>query len=313
MQDVLIALAPSMLVAVYFYGLSAIKLLLVAVIACLGAEFLIQKYLMRTKVTVTDLSAAVTGVLLALNLPPTAPWWVIVIGSVVAIGVAKMTFGGLGHNIFNPALVGRVFLLISFPVVMTDWTVPSSWFRPGVDAVTGATPLALIKEGLAQGQTVEQILSANPDLTYGQMLFARAGGSAGEASALAIILGFVYLLIRRVIRPHIPVTIILTVAVMSGIFWLIDPSQYTDPLFNILTGGVLLGSVFMATDYVTSPMTAKGMVIYGIGIGIITVLIRFFGSYPEGVSFAILIMNSIVPLLNKYIKPARFGKEVSHA
>ena len=313
MQDVLIALAPSMLVAVYFYGLSAIKLLLVAVIACMGAEFLIQKYLMRTKVTVTDLSAAVTGVLLALNLPPTAPWWVIVIGSVVAIGVAKMTFGGLGHNIFNPALVGRVFLLISFPVVMTDWTVPSSWFRPGVDAVTGATPLALIKEGLAQGQTVEQILSANPDLTYGQMLFARAGGSAGEASALAIILGFVYLLIRRVIRPHIPVTIILTVAVMSGIFWLIDPSQYTDPLFNILTGGVLLGSVFMATDYVTSPMTTKGMVIYGIGIGIITVLIRFFGSYPEGVSFAILIMNSIVPLLNKYIKPARFGKEVSHA
>ena len=309
----LIALAPSMLVAVYFYGLSAIKLLLVAVIACMGVEFLIQKYLMRTKVTVTDLSAAVTGVLLALNLPPTAPWWVIVIGSVVAIGVAKMTFGGLGHNIFNPALVGRVFLLISFPVIMTDWTVPSSWFRPGVDAVTGATPLALIKEGLAQGQTVEQILSANPDLSYGQMLFARAGGSAGEASALAIILGFVYLLIRRVIRPHIPVTIVLTIAVMTGIFWLIDPSQYTDPLFNILTGGVLLGSVFMATDYVTSPMTTKGMVIYGVGIGIITVLIRFFGSYPEGVSFAILIMNSIVPLLNKYIKPARFGKEVSHA
>ena len=313
MKDVLIALAPSMLVAVYFYGLSAIKLLLVAVIACMGVEFLIQKYLMRTKVTVTDLSAAVTGVLLALNLPPTAPWWVIVIGSVVAIGVAKMTFGGLGHNIFNPALVGRVFLLISFPVIMTDWTVPSSWFRPGVDAVTGATPLALIKEELAQGQTVEQILSANPDLSYGQMLFARAGGSAGEASALAIILGFVYLLIRRVIRPHIPVTIVLTIAVMTGIFWLIDPSQYTDPLFNILTGGVLLGSVFMATDYVTSPMTTKGMVIYGVGIGIITVLIRFFGSYPEGVSFAILIMNSIVPLLNKYIKPARFGKEVSHA
>lgn len=313
MKDVLIALAPSMLVAVYFYGLSAIKLLLVGVIACMGVEFLIQKYLMRTKVTVTDLSAAVTGVLLALNLPPTAPWWVIVIGAVVAIGVAKITFGGLGHNIFNPALVGRVFLLISFPVIMTDWTVPASWFRPGVDAVTGATPLALVKEGLAQGMTVDQILSANPDLTYGQMLFARAGGSAGEASALAIILGFIYLLVRRVIRPHIPVTIILTVAVMTGIFWLIDPSQYTDPLFNILTGGVLLGSVFMATDYVTSPMAVKGMVIYGIGIGVLTVLIRYFGSYPEGVSFAILIMNSIVPLLNKYIKPARFGKEVSHA
>ena len=182
-----------------------------------------------------------------------------------------------------------------------------------VDAVTGATPLALVKEGLAQGLTVDQIISANPDLTYGQMLFARAGGSAGEASALAIILGFIYLLARRVIRPHIPVTIILTVAVMTGIFWLIDPSQYTDPLFNILTGGVLLGSVFMATDYVTSPMTVKGMVIYGIGIGVLTVLIRYFGSYPEGVSFAILIMNSIVPLLNKYVKPARFGKEVNHA
>ena len=313
MKDVLIALAPSMLVAVYFYGLSAIKLLLVGVIACIGVEFLIQKYVLKTKVTVSDLSAAVTGVLLALNLPPTAPWWVILIGSIVAIGVAKMTFGGLGHNIFNPALVGRVFLLVSFPVIMTDWTVPTSWFRPGVDAVTGATPLALIKEGLAQGMTVDQIISQNPDLTYGQMLFARVGGSAGEVSALAIILGFIYLLIRRVIRPHIPVTIILTIAVMTGIFWLIDPSQYTDPLFNILTGGVLLGSVFMATDYVTSPMTVKGMIIYGIGIGVITVLIRFFGSYPEGVSFAILIMNSIVPLLNKYIKPARFGKEVQHA
>ena len=230
----------------------------------------------------------------------------------MAIGVIKMTFGGLGHNIFNPALAARVFLLVSFPVIMTDWTIPASWFRPGVDAVTGATPLALINEGLAQGQTVGQILAQN-DLTYGQMLFARAGGSAGEASALALIIGFIYLLVRRVIRPHIPVTIILTVAVMTGIFWLIDPSRYTDPLFNILTGGLLLGAVFMATDYVTSPMATKGMVIYGIGIGVLTVLIRYFGSYPEGVSFAILIMNSIVPLLNKYIKPARFGKEVKHA
>ena len=308
MKDVLIALAPSMLVAVYFYGLSAIKLLLVGVIACMGVEFLIQKYLMRTKVTVTDLSAAVTGVLLALNLPPTAPWWVIVIGAVVAIGVAKMTFGGLGHNIFNPALVGRVFLLISVPVIMTDWTVPASWFRPGVDAVTGATPLALVKEGLAQGMTVDQILSANPDLTYGQMLFARAGGSAGEASALAIILGFIYLLARKVVKPHIPLAILCTIFVFSGIFWLIDPQQYTDPVFNILTGGVLLGSFFMATDYATSPMGKTAMVIYGIGIGLITMIIRYFGSYPEGISFAILVMNSVVPLLNKYVKPRKFGR-----
>lgn len=312
MLDVIIALAPSMLVAVYFFGLSAIRLLLVSVLTCVVLEYLVQKYLLRRQPTVTDLSAVVTGVLLALNLPPSAPWWIAVIGSVAAIGIAKMTFGGLGHNIFNPALVGRVFLLVSFPVIMTDWTVPQSIFRPGVDAVSGATPLALVKEGLAQGLTVDQIVAANPDLTYGQMLFARAGGSAGEASALALIIGFVYLLARRVIRPHIPVTIILTVAVVSGIFWLADPSQYTDPVFNILTGGLLLGSIFMATDYVTSPMSAKGMIIYGIGIGLLTVLIRYFGSYPEGVSFAILIMNSLVPLLNKYIKPARFGKEAKH-
>lgn len=313
MLDVIIALAPSMLVAVYFFGLSAIRLLLVSVLVCVALEYVVQKYLLRRQPTVSDLSAVVTGVLLALNLPPTAPWWIAVIGSVAAIGIAKMTFGGLGHNIFNPALVGRVFLLVSFPVIMTDWTVPQSIFRPGVDAVSGATPLALVKEGLAQGLTVDQIMAANPDLTYGQMLFARAGGSAGEASALALIIGFVYLLARRVIRPHIPVSIILTVAVVSGIFWLADPSQYTDPVFNILTGGLLLGSIFMATDYVTSPMSSKGMVIYGVGIGLLTVLIRYFGAYPEGVSFAILIMNSIVPLLNKYIKPARFGKEAKHA
>lgn len=313
MLDVIIALAPSMLVAIYFFGMSALKLLFVSVLVCVGVEYLIQKYLLRKQPSVGDLSAVVTGVLLALNLPPAAPWWIAAIGSVVAIGVAKMTFGGLGHNIFNPALVGRVFLLVSFPVIMTDWTVPVSWFRPGVDAVSGATPLALVKEGLAQGQTVSQIMAANPDLSYGQMLFARVGGSAGEASALALIIGFIYLLVRKVIRPHIPVTIILTVAVMTGIFWLINPEQYTDPLFNILTGGLLLGSIFMATDYVTSPMTTKGMIIYGMGIGILTVLIRYFGSYPEGVSFAILIMNSTVPLLNKYIKPARFGKEVKHA
>ena len=312
MQDVIIALVPSMLVAVYFFGQSAIMLLAVSVAACVGLEYLIQKYLFKKRSTISDLSAVVTGVLLALNLPPTAPWWIAVIGAVVAVGVIKMTFGGLGHNIFNPALAARVFLLVSFPVIMTDWTVPASWFRPGVDAISGATPLALINEGLAQGQTVEQIIAQN-DLSYGQMLFARAGGSAGEASALALILGFIYLLVRKVIRPHIPVTIILTVAVMTGIFWLIDPARFTDPLFNILTGGLLLGSIFMATDYVTSPMAVKGMIIYGIGIGVLTVLIRYFGSYPEGVSFAILIMNSIVPLLNKYIKPARFGKEVKHA
>lgn len=312
MTDVLIALSPSLLVSIYFFGFSAIKLVLVGAATCIGVEFLIQKYLLKTKVSINDCSAAVTGVLLALNLPPSAPWWVMLIGSIVAIGIAKMTFGGLGQNIFNPALVGRVFLLVSFPVIMTDWSVPAGWFRDGVDAVSGATPLSLIKEGLTQGMTVNEIFAANPDLTYWHMLFAKIGGSVGEVSALALIVGFVYLLIRKVIKPHIPLTIILTVFVMSGIFWLINPQQYTDPLFNILSGGILLGAIFMATDYVTSPMTKKGMMIYGIGIGVLTVLIRYFGAYPEGVSFAILIMNAVVPLLNR-IKPKRFGKEVKHA
>lgn len=312
MRDVIIALIPSILVSVYFFGFSAVQLVLVGAATCIGVEYVIQKYLLKTKVTINDYSAAVTGVLLALNLPPSAPWWVMLIGSIVAIGVVKMTFGGLGQNIFNPALVGRVFLLVSFPVIMTDWSIPSSWFREGIDATSGATPLALVKEGLAQGLTMDQIFASNPNLSYGQMLFTKIGGSVGEVSALALILGFIYLLIRRVIRPHIPLTIIATIIVMTGIFWLVDPLQYTDPIFNILTGGVLLGSIFMATDYATSPMTTKGMILYGVGIGVLTVLIRYFGSYPEGISFAILIMNATVPLINKFIKPKRFGKGVKN-
>jgi Na+-translocating ferredoxin:NAD+ oxidoreductase subunit D len=312
MRDVLIALSPSLLVSVYFFGFSAIKLVLIGAATCIGVEFVIQKYLLKTKVTINDYSAALTGVLLALNLPPSSPWWLILIGSIVAIGIAKMTFGGLGQNIFNPALVGRVFLLVSFPTLMTDWSVPASWFRDGMDAASGATPLALIKEGLAEGMNISQIFAENPNLDYFQMLFAKIGGSVGEVSALALILGFIYLLIRRVIKPHIPLSIIGTVFVMTGIFWLIDPNQYTDPIFNVLSGGILLGSIFMATDYVTSPMNNWGMIIYGVGIGVITVCIRMFGSFPEGISFAILIMNSTVPLLNKYLTPKRFGKEVKN-
>lgn len=312
MRDVIIALSPSLLVSIYFFGFSAIKLALVGALTCVAVEYLIQKYLMKTKVTIGDYSAALTGVLLALNLPPNAPWWIMFIGSVVAIGIAKMTFGGLGQNLFNPALVGRVFLLISFPVIMTDYTtIPDSWFRPGVDAVTGATPLAIVKEGLAKGMTLTEIYGQN-DFSYLEMLYTKIGGSVGEVSALALLLGFAYLLYRKVIKPHIPLAIIGTVMVFSGILWLVNPEQYTDPVFSVLTGGVLLGSIFMATDYVTSPMSSKGMIIYGIGIGVITVLIRNFGAYPEGISFAILIMNSTVPLLNKYFKPVRFGKEVKH-
>ncbi|MCF0164005.1 MAG: RnfABCDGE type electron transport complex subunit D [Bacteroidales bacterium] len=306
MRDVLIALAPAMLVSVYFFGWSALKLLVCGVAACVLTEYLIQKFILKTTITICDCSAAVTGVLLALNLPPASPWWLVVLGSVVAIGVAKMTFGGLGQNIFNPALVGRVFLLISFPVLMTAWATPASWF--GVDAFSGATPLGVINEGLKNGQTVSEILAANPSLTPGQMLFASVGGSMGEVSAVALLIGFIYLLVRKVIKATIPVTILATVAVMTGIFNLCNPEAYTGPAFNLLTGGVLLGSIFMATDYVTSPMNFKGQIIFGVGIGVLTVLIRYFGSYPEGVSFAILIMNCAVPLLNK-IKPTRFGKE----
>ena len=270
-------------------------------------EWLIARFLMKRESTVSDLSAVVTGVLLALNLPPSSPWWLVVIGGIFSIGVIKMSFGGLGQNIFNPAIAGRVFLLISFPTLMTDWTRPAPLFGGGVDAVSGATPLAIVNEGLAKGLTVDQIFAQN-DFTYLEMLFARVGGSVGEISAIALIIGFVYLLVRRVVKPHIPLAILCAIFVFSGIFWLIDPQQYTDPLFNLLTGGVLLGSFFMATDYATSPMGKTAMVIYGVGIGLITMIIRYFGSYPEGISFAILIMNCVVPLLNKYVKPRKFGR-----
>ena len=307
MRDVLIAMAPAWLVSVWFFGISVIILTIAGVAACMLTEWLIARFLMKRESTVSDLSAVVTGVLLALNLPPSSPWWLIVVGSIFSIGVVKMSFGGLGQNIFNPAIAGRVFLLISFPTLMTDWTRPAPLFGGGVDAVSGATPLAIVNEGLAKGLTVDQIFAQN-DFTYLEMLFARVGGSVGEISAIALIIGFVYLLVRRVVKPHIPLAILCAIFVFSGIFWLIDPQQYTDPLFNLLTGGVLLGSIFMATDYATSPMGKTAMVIYGVGIGLITMIIRYFGSYPEGISFAILIMNCVVPLLNKYVKPRKFGR-----
>ncbi len=311
MRDVIIALSPSLLVSIYFFGFSAIKLAFVGAITCILVEYAIQRYLIKGKTSINDYSAALTGLLLALNLPPSSPWWIIFIGSVVAIGVAKMSFGGLGQNLFNPALVGRVFLLISFPVLMTDWTIPQSWFREGIDAGSGATALSIVKEGLSKGMTMDQIFAEN-NFSYAEMLFSKIGGSVGEVSALALLAGLGYLLIRRVIRPHIPLSVIGSVILMSGIFWLINPDKNPDPLFTVLTGGILLGAIFMATDYVTSPMSTKGMVIFGVGIGVLTVLIRNFGAYPEGISFAILIMNATVPLLNNYFKPKRFGKEVNN-
>ena len=306
MRDVVIALLPATVVSIVFYGLSMLLVTAVSVVSCVLLEYLITRFLLKKPSTICDWSASVTGLLLALNLPSTTPWWVVFIGAVVAIGVAKMTFGGLGQNVFNPAIAGRVFLLISFPTYMTDWKAPQGLF--GADAVSGATPLGLIKEGLLQGQTVTGIMAEN-GFSYGQMLFANIGGTAGEISAIALLAGFVYLLVRRVIRPHITLSIWATVAVVSLIFWLCAPERFTDPLFNLLTGGMILGSCVMATDYVTSPMSIKGGVIFGVGIGFITMMIRYFGSYPEGMSFAILIMNAVVPLLNMWFHQKKYGRD----
>ena len=298
MRDVVIALIPAVVVSVLFYGWSELLILGVSVASCVLLEYLITRYMLKKACTIGDMSAVVTGVLFALNLPSTTPWWIVLIGAVVAIGVAKMTFGGLGQNVFNPALVGRVFLLVSFPAQMTDWTRPQG-FIGSVDALSGATPLGLAKEGG---------VAAIESLDYMDMLFLNIGGSAGELSAIALIVGFIYLLARKVIKPYITLSIIATVAIFSGIFWAVNPAEYTDPAFNILTGGLLLGSIFMATDYVTSPMSNVGGIIFGVGIGIITMLIRYFGAYPEGVSFAILIMNSVVPLINKWCHAKKYGR-----
>jgi electron transport complex protein RnfD len=310
MYGVVTALAPALAASVYFFGMGAIIVTLTSVLSCVAVEYLIQKFILKTKPSVTDGSAVVTGLLLAFNVPSNLPVYIIIIGAIISIGVAKMTFGGLGSNPFNPALVGRVFLLISFPVQMTSWPVPSGFKTGYLDAVTGATPLGTMSEGIRNGETVAALMEKVP--SHMQLFYGQMGGSMGEIAALALIIGGIYMIWRKIITWHIPVSVLLTVAIFTGILWFADPTKFADPLFHLLTGGIMLGAIYMATDYVTSPMTPKGMIIYGIGIGVITVLIRTWGAYPEGVSFAILIMNAFVPLLNMYIKPARFGKEVKH-
>ncbi len=306
MLDVVIALLPAVLVSFVFYGWREILLMAVSIASCLLLEWSITRYLLKKPSTIGDLSAVVTGILLALNVPYTTPWWVLVIGAVVAMGIAKMTFGGLGQNIWNPALVGRVFLLVSFPTYMTTWSQPQGLF--GADAVTGPTPLGAIQEGLMSGASVQDIM-ATQGYDYATLLYANIGGSAGELCALALLAGFVYLCCRRVIKPWITLSIFATVALTALIFWGINPDRFTGPVFNLLTGGLVLGACFMATDYVTSPMSVWGGVIFGVGIGLLTMMIRYFGSYPEGVSFAILIMNSFVPLLNMAFKQKKFGRK----
>ena len=301
MTDVVIALLPAAICSVVFYGWREALVLAVSVLSCVGFEWLITRFLMKQKSTICDMSAVVTGLLLGMNVPFTTPWWMVMIGALVAIGIAKMTFGGLGQNVFNPALVGRVFLLVSFPAVMTTWVGPVHF----ADAFTGSTPLSAINEAILNGTPVTEITS---QYSYGSMLLANLGGSAGEICALALLLGFVYLCVRKVIKPWITLSIFATVALTSLIFWGIDSARFTDPAFNLLSGGLILGACFMATDYVTSPMSTLGGIIFGVGIGFLTMMIRYFGSYPEGVSFAILIMNAFVPLLNRWCKQKKFGR-----
>lgn len=305
MRDVIVALLPAVVVSVVFYGWKELVVLGVSTASCVLSEYLITRFLLRRPSTVGDLSAVVTGLLLAMNLPASIPWWIVLIGAVFAIGVAKLTFGGIGQNVFNPAIAGRVFLLVSFPAQMTHWEIPQRLF--GMDAVSGATPLGVIKEGLMGGASVPALMEGQ-GYDYAQLLFAHLGGSAGELSALALLAGFVYLCVRKVIRPHITLSIWGTVALVSLLFWLGDPSRFTDPLFNLLTGGMILGSCFMATDYVTSPMSRAGGVLFGIGIGFLTLMIRYFGSYPEGMSFAILLMNAVVPLLDRRFHQKKYGR-----
>ena len=306
---VILALLPAYAVSVFEFGWGALITAAISVAACVATEWLVSRYLLQEKKqTIGDLSAVLTGLLLAFNLPSNIEWWIVLIGAVVAIGVGKMTFGGLGQNPFNPALVGRVFLLISFPAQMTTWPVAKGFATGYVDAETGATPLYFLKHIVktGDGSVIDQ-LPALKDAFLGAM-----GGSLGEVSAAALILGGLILICTRVITWHIPVAVIGTVALFAACTgWVgvlpegLTTCQYVG--YELLTGGLMLGAFFMATDYVTSPMSAWGKMIFGIGIGFIMMVIRTWGNYPEGMSFAILIMNACVPLLNK-IRPQRFGE-----
>jgi electron transport complex protein RnfD len=306
MYGVLVALIPALLCSILFFGWGALYVTIAAVASAMLFEYVIQRYLLKQPVTIDDGSAIITGVLLSFNLPSTIPLSLVILGTLVAIGIGKMSFGGLGNNIFNPALVGRVFLLISFPVQMTTWPVPSGFET--TDAVTGPTPLVLVKQALRENKPFAELFSPG-DGSSGLLELGTGnsiGGSLGEVASFALLLGFAYLLVKRIITWHVPVSILLTIALFSGILHWINPA-YAGPLFHLLSGGVMLGAIFMATDYVTSPMSPRGMWIYGVGIGVLTIVIRNFGAYPEGVSFAILIMNAFTPLINKYCKPKRFA------
>ena len=300
MYGVIFALVPALLVSLFYFGLGSAIVLVSSVVACVFFEWAINKYILRNeKNTICDGSAILTGLLLGFNMPSNLPVWIIIIGALFAIGVGKMTFGGLGMNIFNPALLGRAFLLISFPAQMTSWP-KAGQLTSYLDAETGATPLAIMKQAIKTGNA--DILNDLPSATHLLLGANPTGGlgTIGEVCALALLLGLAYMLWKKIITWHIPVSIIATVFVFSGLLHLANP-VYADPFAEILTGGLMLGAIFMATDYVTSPMTGKGQLVYGVAIGLLTVIIRNWGSYPEGMSFAILIMNAFTPLINTYM------------
>lgn len=294
MYGVLIALIPAFLVALYVFRLDALIITAFAVLFCAGFEYLIQRFLMKRQPTISDGSAIITGVLLAFNVPANLPIWILAIGALAAIGIGKMAFGGLGNNIFNPALVGRIVLLISYPAQMTTWPTPH--INIAMDGITSATVLSKMK-------FAPQALP-----TFNDMFFGIEGGSIGEMSAMALLIGLGYMLWKKIITWHIPISIFLTVAVFTGLLYIFNPNPLYNPVIHLASGGLMLGAIFMATDYVTSPLTGKGMIIFGIGIGVITVCIRIWGAYPEGVSFAIFLMNGLTPLINNYVKPKRFGE-----
>lgn len=309
MYGVIIALLPALLVSFLYFGIGSVVVCASSVAACMSFEWAITKYIMKKEPTLTDGSAILTGLLLGFNLPSNLPVWIIIIGALVAIGIGKMTFGGLGCNPFNPALVGRCFLLVSFPAQMTSWPVAGQ-LTSYVDAQTGATPLSIMKEAIKSGDpTVLDRLPDSVSLLLGNPGINHGAGTIGEICALALIIGLIYMLWKKIITWHIPVSILATVFVFCGLLHVANPI-YANPIAELLTGGLMLGAIFMATDYVTSPMTHKGQIIYGIAIGALTVIIRNWGSYPEGMSFAILIMNAFTPLINAYVKPKRFGEIV---
>ena len=303
MYGVCMALLPALAASLWFFGLGAAIVMLTSVASCVFFEWAIAKFILkRERITITDGSAVLTGMLLGFNLPSNLPIWIIIIGALVAIGIGKMTFGGLGCNPFNPALAGRIFLLISFPVQMTSWPEIKQYMAY-TDATTSATPLSLMQTAIATGDA--SVLEQLPSLE--EMLLGAMGGSLGEVSALMLLLGTVFMLWKKIITWHIPVSILGTVAVFSAALHLWNPA-YAHPLAVLMSGGLILGACFMATDYVTSPMSHRGQLIYGVCIGLLTVVIRNWGAYPEGMSFAIFTMNAFTPLINTYCKPKRFGE-----